>query len=261
MKRIVRYIIGSVGAVLLLCALYYFSYKNALSRLEENNKQQSMNILVDEEQKKAQDKYFYLTNGKVENKQETAIQTQVNVQENAAEIDSEKQGKAPENTDSEEQTDVQETAAVQPIRIGDNTSVLVEVVDAVTGITTTEDITEKREYLGYNRKELKEHLEEELSQLPEEEAKKGLTGSEIVSFSNRRVVIRKTYDITSGAYLYYLAVQDGEIVVYFHDKKTVFEHTGIPVIRLAEEDRETLLKGIYVLSTEELFALLESYSS
>ena len=53
----------------------------------------------------------------------------------------------------------------------------------------------------------------------------------------------------------------GEVVVYYSDKRTVFMHTGIPADMLGADERERLKVGYYIDNEEELYALLESYSS
>ena len=54
---------------------------------------------------------------------------------------------------------------------------------------------------------------------------------------------------------------NNSIVVYYSDKQTVFEYTGISADELAEEDRAGLLYGVWVKDEDELYSILENYTS
>ena len=56
-------------------------------------------------------------------------------------------------------------------------------------------------------------------------------------------------------------VKDGYVVVYNSDLKSVYSYTHILAAELPEEDRIALSEGIYLNSLEELYSLLESFSS
>ena len=60
---------------------------------------------------------------------------------------------------------------------------------------------------------------------------------------------------------YYICDENGEIVVYYSDRQTIYEYTGITTEDLSDADRIKLGIGYYVSDAEELYALLESYSS
>ena len=60
---------------------------------------------------------------------------------------------------------------------------------------------------------------------------------------------------------YFLRTLEGEIVVYYNDKETIFDKTGIDTSFLGESERERLKEGYFVENEESLYALLESYSS
>ena len=58
-----------------------------------------------------------------------------------------------------------------------------------------------------------------------------------------------------------MMVYDNMLVVYYSDKKTVYEYTGIMVDDIPEKDQITLNHGMYIRDEEELYELLQSYSS
>ncbi len=51
------------------------------------------------------------------------------------------------------------------------------------------------------------------------------------------------------------------MVAYYGDKKTVYEYTGIETSSLHAKERRALKKGIEVQDEDELYNILENYSS
>lgn len=60
---------------------------------------------------------------------------------------------------------------------------------------------------------------------------------------------------------YYLAQLNGYVVVYYSDKQTIYEMTGIAVDGLPKEVQGEILDGKYVKDVRELYGFLENYSS
>ena len=58
-----------------------------------------------------------------------------------------------------------------------------------------------------------------------------------------------------------MIAEENEIVVYYSDKKRVFEYTGLMIDSLPEEELLKLEQGFYVKDKEELYGILENYSS
>ena len=100
-----------------------------------------------------------------------------------------------------------------------------------------------------------------MNRLPVEEYLDGLQSIGIVSFSAERLVVKRIYDNSKVEYRFYLIAVDGEVVVYYGDKKTVYEYTGIETKNLSKEERTMLKKGLEVKDEEELYGILENYSS
>lgn len=117
------------------------------------------------------------------------------------------------------------------------------------------------DWIGLNREELLDSLSEYMKELPLEEVRAGLLSYDLQSFSNKTIALIKNYDSTSMPYEYYVTVVNYEVVVYYCDKKTIFEYTGIDARNLSYEDQNKLIEGIYVLDKEELYGILENYSS
>lgn len=126
--------------------------------------------------------------------------------------------------------------------------------------TKEEKITAPAEYVGKSRSNLI-NLLDELSDNPSvEELQNGLDKLELISFSGKRVVIRKEYE-NPLPYTYVLYMENGKVTVYYCDKKTVYSYTDIKAEDLPESIRKELYNGKEVESTESLYDFLETYSS
>lgn len=80
----------------------------------------------------------------------------------------------------------------------------------------------------------------------------------LVAFSPQHVVIRQSRT-TFGTY--YLVEEDGKVVVYKGDKKTLFEPTEILTASLPKHLQMQIQQGKMLDSEEELYNFLENYSS
>ena len=128
-------------------------------------------------------------------------------------------------------------------------------------LSETEYIIPSR-FVTYTKDELQDYIDGYMENMPLSEYLDGLIGYEIIDFSKDKLVLRKTYASDwNMENEYYLCDEDGEVVVYYNDKKTVYEYTGIKTNNLSDEDRIRIKIGYYVSDEEELYSLLESFSS
>lgn len=128
--------------------------------------------------------------------------------------------------------------------------------------------TEEREQLalpgfmvGLDRKELTAYVEGYMESMPVNEYLSGLVSYEIVSFAADKVVLRKTYNETKVENQFYICQKGDFIVVYYSDLRTVYEYTEIRMDSLAEEVQQVLREGFYVKDAQELYSILEGYTS
>lgn len=128
--------------------------------------------------------------------------------------------------------------------------------------------TEEREQLalpgfmvGIDRRELTAYIEGYMESMPVNEYLNGLIAYEIISFSEDKVVLRKTYDETKVENQFYICRRGDFVVVYYSDLKTVYEYTEIRVDSLIEEIQQSIEQGFYVKDTQELYSILEGYTS
>ena len=100
-----------------------------------------------------------------------------------------------------------------------------------------------------------------MESMPVNEYLSGLVSYEIVSFSADKVVLRKTYNETKVENQFYLCKRGDFVVVYYSDLKTVYEYTEIRVDSLSEEAQQTINQGFYIKDSQELYSILEGYTS
>lgn len=157
----------------------------------------------------------------------------------------------------------QESMAVDAINdeLGEHTIYQIQNYDSVTDTTTTNYETLPQEMQGYTREDVEIFCQDYMNKMPAEDFLNGLQSMDVISFSADRLVIRKYYDISKVKFRYYIIAVDGEVVVYYGDLKTVYEETGISTKELSKEDKKALKKGIEVRDEQELFGILENFSS
>jgi len=95
------------------------------------------------------------------------------------------------------------------------------------------------------------------------ELRKGFQGAQVHSFSREKVELYKYYatsdDIPTQEY-YYLALQEGKVVVLLSDEKTIYMETDIDAESLPDDILFDLLQK-RVVNTQGLYDFLESYTS
>ena len=128
--------------------------------------------------------------------------------------------------------------------------------------------TEQREELavpgfmvGITLRELNAYVEGYMEDMPVNEFLNGLVSYEIVSFGADRVVLRKTYDEAKVENQFYLCTRGEFLVVYYSDLRNVYEYTEIRVDSLDEKEKEAVQSGFYVKDAQELYSILEGYTS
>lgn len=86
-------------------------------------------------------------------------------------------------------------------------------------------------------------------------------GCSVLSFSSERVVVEETEFNPEEAQCFYLKVKDNRLMVLYGDKKTIYLETDIRIDDLPKEVNISSLEGYCISSEQELFDLLEAFSS
>lgn len=173
-----------------------------------------------------------------------------------------KENLAEENLQEDEfLSELAETDTTKIDRISENTQCILEVYDLQEQLTEVKAADIKSNFYGFTREEVMMYLEAFTEEMPEAERAKGLVSYELVSFGADEVVLRKSYDSNRMEYEFFMKAENDEVIVYFSDRTRIFEYTGIVTTHLSEEEKQKLEDGFYVKNREELYGILENYSS
>lgn len=110
-------------------------------------------------------------------------------------------------------------------------------------------------FVGMNRGEFLSAIKEAIAE------KENTLGCSVLSFSSERVVVEETEFNPDEEQRFYLEVYDDKLVVLYGDKKTIYLETDIMVEDLPAEVDIRSLDGYSISSEQELFDLLEAFSS
>lgn len=225
MKRLAAYAICVAGLCAFFTTCYYISFKHALNQFNESAVERDSNILESFEEYQKQAQLFY-------------PDTSTKDQEAIVDVDTSRE-------------DV----------ITPNTRYYLETYNVKNNELLREELNPTSDLVGLNRSEVIELLADYMDNIPLSEKNQGLYAYDLLQFSTREIVVRKSYNEDLVTYRYYVAVKEGKVIIYYSDLKTIYEDTNIEVLELEEKDRNELMHGIYIKTEEELFSLLESYSS
>ncbi|MCI8562071.1 MAG: hypothetical protein HFH69_00975 [Lachnospiraceae bacterium] len=228
MSRKISYVWIALGIVLAIIVGDFISYRMVLNKMDsmQTDYEQRVSELVEVDVTK-----------QLENKAEEVVERIV---EN--------------NTESV-------TASTGEEALNVNTVYQIQRYDVQKDTTATDYETLPQDLVGFTREQADGYFKDYMNRLPVEEYLDGLQSIGIVSFSAERLVVKRIYDNSKVEYRFYLIAVDGEVVVYYGDKKTVYEYTGIETKNLSKEERTMLKKGLEVKDEEELYGILENYSS
>lgn len=233
---------GSFAALsLMFCFCYYSSYKNALKDFNRKAKEQESGLYSELERVSEENKALLSRLAQQEEEKRAELIRMEDEQEN--------------------EPDTLEAGAIASNTVLPTVSYIEETYNMVTGQLDSVSRTAPGFLIGMTKEELSKYVADYMENISLTEYEAGLLSYEIVSFSENKVVLRKTYDASKVPYKYYVNITDGMVTVFYSDMKSVFEYTHIPAVDLSEEDRLSLIEGIYVKDREELYSILEGFSS
>ncbi len=247
LKKALVYFISFFSLSVMFSACYYLSYKNALKDFNESAVERNNELIMSLEN----NGYLHLSGQENINRADTDNTAQEPVQNADNNIDN----TVDDITDPSVPVDKVEDTILP------TTEYTLQTYDVETG-TTNEEVLPTPSYLiGLTREDVIQYLKDYMQDLPLNEFQKGLVSFEVMSFSTDNIVLKKTYDADNVEYQYYLKEQNGYIVAYYGDQKTVFDYTGVSIENLSAFEQQQLQEGIAVRDLDELYALLENYSS
>lgn len=139
------------------------------------------------------------------------------------------------------------------IQINTKTEFIYETYNINTKELTYKTTTGPIEYLGYTREML-------ITEIKNQDYPENVVKVELITFSQKEVVIRSTiaYEITAD---YYVKAVDEALIIYLNDRETIYDYASIDLNEIPEELRDKLLKGMYIETTEDLYEFLQNFSS
>ncbi len=169
--------------------------------------------------------------------------------------------KEEKNAVASESQQIIPTALEEEQVISADTQYIIEEVDLKkdTSVETKWKVPDK--YIGMNRQQLIKEMElyQQSPSLQDQEL--GFVSAEVVSFSRKRVVVRKSYIFKEVSTSFYLVNEKNYVVVYCDDLRTVYMNTNITLDSLPDILKQEIIQNKYIASEEELYNFLESYSS
>ncbi len=162
---------------------------------------------------------------------------------------------------------VEEMPEIIPVTAGKEnfilpeTRLVTETLNLKTGEKNSVESPMPSIYLGLEREELLSDLNDYVNDMPIKDIEAGLVSFDIVSYSTEQVVLRKTYYPDENFKKYYMIYRQGRVVVYYSDRKTVFEYPDIRLSDLPVDLQCELLSGKEIKDDAELYSFLQNYSS
>lgn len=252
MKKFALYTSAFAVLCVMFTSFYYFSYKSALKKFNEQAVKQDSGT-------------FTGAAGTADVTVPAAADGEGSKVDLAGETQNGGNGEEPllsaDGTDVPDGKDAVAADTLKKDKVMPYTAYIIETYNVATDSYTTETLRPPAELVGLTREDVEDYLKEYVDQMPLSEYEEGLASMELTEFSRKQVTVRKIYNSALVPYKYYLVVRDGYVVVYYSDKKTVFEYTHIRADELSVEDQAALSEGIGVEDAGILYGILEGYSS
>lgn len=261
-KKALVYFISFFSLAIMFSVCYFLSYRNALKKFNENAVERNKELILSLEQN------GFLQIDKESATTDIAQNIGNEITNNNSNVISDNSNTNRSDTDSISNTNNMASGEISvPVDTIDETIILpstkyiLQTYDITTGNMSEEELKVPSYLVGLTRIQVIEYLHNYMKDLTFDEFKNGLTSFELLTFSEDKVTLRKTYNKDLVEYQFFLKSQNGKIVVYYGDQKTVYEYTEVAVDHLTQYEQLKLEEGIFVKDEEELYSILENYSS
>lgn len=114
-------------------------------------------------------------------------------------------------------------------------------------------------FIGKDRTQVEKLIEDYEKSPSLKDQEEGFVSMSLESFSPEKISVKKV--IATSLYYACIVAEDGYLTVYDGNRKQVILYTDIPVFSLPQAVQEEVMDGKYIQTEEELYNLLESYSS
>ncbi len=142
-----------------------------------------------------------------------------------------------------------------------DTAYLILEKDMNTGEIQTKRSDMPAKYIGLNREQVLEQLNDYQANPPLTELERGFVGLDLISFSPIQLEVQMNYRYIEPVGIFYIMAYDNKVVVMLEDKKTVFLSTEITMKELPSEVQQDVMRGLFIPNEECLYDFLETYTS
>ena len=166
----------------------------------------------------------------------------------------------PEEPEVEVKEQIQVSVSDEPVVTAD-TQYIVQEYDMGDTTVQENEVKAPDKFIGLDRERLAEEINNYNQNPSLTDLEKGFRYMELVSFSDKKVVVKKSYELPKEDKGFFLMNENHYVVVYDPSLSEVYMNTDILVEDLSAELQEEIIQMKYVENEKELFNFLESYSS
>ena len=166
----------------------------------------------------------------------------------------------PEEPEVEVKEQIQVSVSDEPVVTAD-TQYIVQEYDMGDTTVQENEVKAPDKFIGLDRERLAEEIDNYNQNPSLTDLEKGFRYMELVSFSDKKVVVKKSYELPEEDKGFFLMNENHYVVVYDQSLSEVYMNTDILVEDLSAELQEEIIQMKYVENEKELFNFLESYSS
>ena len=166
----------------------------------------------------------------------------------------------PEEPEVEVKEQIQVSVSDEPVVTAD-TQYIVQEYDMGDTTVQENEVKAPDKFIGLDRERLAEEINNYNQNPSLTDLEKGFRYMELVSFSDKKVVGKKSYELPKEDKGFFLMNENHYVVVYDQSLSEVYMNTDILVEDLSAELQEEIIQMKYVENEKELFNFLESYSS
>lgn len=246
-KKILVYFVSFLSLSLIFTGGYYFSYKKALEEFNKSAEQRSNELIYTLEDRGL----LIVEENNYDKKQVAENNSNLNKDGSVADF----KGQSDVLNKAVKADNLKETVVLP------NTKYILQTYNIDTNEKTDEALKVPNYLVGLNREEVLKYLDTYMEDMPWNEFRDGLSAYELLLFSDKELIIRKTYTPDLVEYEFYITSDNENIVVFYSDQKTVYEYTNMSTRKLSEEKKTELEEGYFIKDLDELYAVLENYTS
>ena len=166
----------------------------------------------------------------------------------------------PEEPEVEVKEQIQVSVSDEPVVTAD-TQYIVQEYDMGDTTVQENEVKAPDKFIGLDRERLAEEINNYNQNPSLTDLEKGFRYMELVSFSDKKVVVKKSYELPKEDKGFFLMNENHYVFVYDQSLSEVYMNTDILVEDLSAELQEEIIQMKYVENEKELFNFLESYSS